>query len=185
MPPAPPSPADQALAQVLRVSRANGWSILCLAAAGALLSLGLGDWSGAVAGMLAAAAGGLELRGHDRLRRRDPAGVALLARAELLLLTVIAAYCTHRLLRFDAGALRTQFIPELQRSLRAAGFELTDLLRQQGLTLDDLVLLIRRFSTLLYSGVLLLSVLYQGGLAWWYHRRAALVAEAFATPPRL
>jgi hypothetical protein len=182
-PPPVVSPAAQALARVLRTSRLNGWSIVLVAGAGALGALLLGDLSGALTGLLAALAGGLELRGRRRLRRRDATGVSLMVRAELFLLAIIAVYAVGRMASFDAGYLREQVLPELKQSLLVLGVSLKDTLAEFDLTEEQVVPLVHRVLLALYGTVLLVSLVYQGGLARWYSRRADLVAEALATPP--
>ena len=183
MTPAPLTPAAKALKRVLSLSKLNGWSILLIAGAGALVSLLTGDLASSGTGALAAGTGWLELRGRRRLVQRDISGMKLMVRAELLLLAVIAAYCVSRLASFDAGYLKEQVIPELRQNLLMLGVSLEDLLKDFELKVDDLIPLVRLAFTLLYGGVLLVSLLYQGGMAFWYHRRTGLVQEALTAPP--
>jgi hypothetical protein len=183
----PPSvtPAEQALARVLRVSRLNAWSIVVVAVLGALGSLLLGALGGALTGLLVAIAGGMELRGRRRLRRRDASGIRLMVRAELFLLAVIAVYCVSRIASFDAGYLKEQVLPELKQNLLVLGVSLSDTLAEAGLTEEQVVPLVHRLFLALYGTVLVVALVYQGGLARWYGRKELLVQEALAAPPRV
>ncbi|MFI5337066.1 MAG: hypothetical protein ACHQ5A_09805 [Opitutales bacterium] len=179
----PVTPARRALNRVLRLSKVNGWSIVVIAGAGTLVSLLLGDLASAGTGALATGAGVMELRGRRRLQRRDATGVKLLVRAELFLLAVIAVYAVSRLASFDAGYLKEQVIPELKQNLLLFGVNLDELLQQFEMKVDDIVPLVQRTFYALYGGVLLTTIFYQGGLAWWYGRRTDLVEQALTEPP--
>jgi hypothetical protein len=165
----PPLPADQALARVLKISRLNGWSIAIISSLGALFSLAFGDLTGAGIGLLAACAGGMEVRGHRLLQRGDADGLRWLGRAELFLLAVIATYAASRLLSFDAESVRENITPDQQAVLQEVGLEMT-----------DVIPLVRLVFRLFYGAVLLLTCLYQGGMIFFYRRQAPLVRAALA-----
>jgi pyrimidine-nucleoside phosphorylase len=175
------SPAEQALAKVLKISRANGWSIAIVAGLCALGSLAFGDLVGGAVGLLATAAGVMEIRGHRLLSRRDAAGMKQLVQAELFLLAILATYAITRLASFDRDAVLANLTPDMQAMLKQAGIET-----------GDIVPLVRLFFLATYGSVLAATFLYQGGMALYYRRRAALVTEAierlnrplaFAPPP--
>ena len=84
-----PTPPEKILRRVLLISALDGWSLVAIAGLGVVLTLVFGDWLGTGIGLLALAAGLGELRGRRQLRRRDPAGMRLLVRAQLFLLSVI------------------------------------------------------------------------------------------------
>lgn len=168
----PPPPADQALARVLKISRLNGWSIALISGLGTLLSLAFGDLVGAGIGLLAATAGGMEVRGHRLLKRGDADGLRWLVRAELFLLAIIATYATSRLLSFDAESVRENITPDQQAVLKEVGLEMT-----------EVIPLVRLVFRLFYGAVLLLTCLYQGGMTLFYRHKAPLVRAALAGPP--
>jgi hypothetical protein len=167
-----PTPQEKILQRVLFISAADGWSVVVLAALGCLVSLALGDLSGILIGLLVFAAGMLELRGRRRLRRRDPAGMKQLVRAQLFLLTVILVYCVSRLGSFDAETAMANLTPEMQAALNEAGVARADLLP-----------LVRLAFYVIYATVTVVSIIFQGGLALYYRSRTAAVTQALASPP--
>ena len=123
-----PGPAEKTLQRVLTVSRFNGWSVVVIAVFGLLLTLVLGDLLGTLIGGLAVVAGWMEVRGHRKLRQRDPAGMKWLVRSQLFLLGVVLAYCASRLGSFDADTAMANLTPEMAASLKELGLERADIL---------------------------------------------------------
>ncbi len=162
-----PSPATVALKRVLRISKLNGWSIVIIAGLGALGSILFHDLVGIVVCLLSVGAGLMELHGNRMLKRHDSGGMAWLFRAELFLLGVIAAYLVSRLASFDQESVLGNLTPEMQSSLTQMGVETKDLVR-----------LVRMAFYGGYGGALLLTLIYQGGMALYYLRKVPLVTEA-------
>jgi len=169
----PQDPAE-ALRRVLRTSRLNGWSVAVCAGLCALVSLAFGELAGASIGILVSAGGALEIYGNRRLRRRDPGGVRWLVRSQLVVLAAIGAYASARLFSFDPEYVREIITPSMRASLD-----------EMGLTADEIIPLVSRAFHLLYGGLLLVTLLYQGGVALYYRRQARAVAEALNPPPLL
>jgi hypothetical protein len=172
MVPPPPSLPEKTLKRVLTISRLNGWSVIVVAGLGVLLALILGDWSSVVVGLLAVAAGVMEVRGHGQLQRRQAAGMKLLVRSQMLLLAVILVYCAGRLGSYDQDTMLANVTPEMKAALKDSGIEMA-----------DLIPLVRLGFFLLYGVVALTCLIYQGGLALYYRSKTALVTQAFTTPP--
>lgn len=166
---ASPTPAENGLKRVIGISRVNGWSITILSGLGTLVSLAFGDMVGAGLGLLATGAGAMEVRGHRLLRSGDPDGAKWLVRAELFLLAIIATYAAGRLLSFDAESVRENITPDQQA-----------LLEEAGLQMADIIPLVRLVFRLFYGALLLVTCLYQGGLALYYRRKVPLLEEALA-----
>jgi Ca2+/Na+ antiporter len=162
-----PTPQEKALTRVLKISRFDGWSVIIVAALSILLTLALGDLLGSAIGLLAVVSGWMEVRGGRKLKARDPAGMRWLVRSQLLLLSVILAYCTSRLGSFDAETVMGNLTPDLEAILQESGIERTDVLP-----------LVHTFFLALYLSVALVSVLYQGGMALYYRRKTPLVTAA-------
>jgi len=181
----PPRPPDQVLRRVLSVSRLNGWSVALFAGACALGSLLFGDLVSFAVGALVTVGGVMEIRGHRRLRRRDPDGMTLLVRSQLVVLGVIWAYALPRLLSFDAAYLQDQVIPNLRDNLAAVGMSLDEVLQEAGLTQKQIVPLVHLFFVVLYGSVMLVTLLYQGGMALYYRHRTAAVEAALRAPPAI
>jgi uncharacterized membrane protein HdeD (DUF308 family) len=169
-----PEPTSQAktLRRVLLVSAIDGWSIVAIAGLGTLITLALGDLVGLVVGVLVLAAGVIELRGRRQLQRRDPNGMRLLIRAQLLLLTVILVYCVSRLGSFDADTAMANLTPEMEAILKENGLERADVLP-----------LVQTAFYATYSIVAVVSVIFQGGLTLYYRSRAAAVTAALTPTP--
>lgn len=169
MAPLPPTPAEKTLRRVLLIAALDGWSVIAVAGLGVLLTLLLGDLSGLLVGALVLTGGVLELRGRGRLLRRDATGMRLMARAQLLMLSVILVYCVSRLGSFDSETVLSSLTPEMEAMLKESGVERADLLP---------LVQIAFYST--YATAALASLLFQGGLALYYRNRAGLVATALA-----
>ncbi|HVZ66263.1 MAG TPA: hypothetical protein VG936_16985 [Lacunisphaera sp.] len=167
-----PTPQEKALRRVLKVSRANGWSVVVVASLGILLALLLGDLSSVFIGALVAFAGGMEVRGNKKLRRRDADGLKLLVRSQLFLLTVILVYCAMRLGSFDADTVMGSLTPDMEALLKESGIQRADILP-----------LVRLAFYTLYFTLAVVSLLYQGGMALYYRAKSRRVREALAAPP--
>jgi hypothetical protein len=172
--PAPPAPTPQekALKRVLRVSRVNGWSVVVVAALGTVLALALGDLVSVVIGALVVFAGGMEVRGHKKLLRRDADGMKLLVRSQLFLLSVILVYCASRLGSFDADTVMGSLTPDMEAILKDSGIQRSDILP-----------LVRLAFFTLYLSFAGVTLVYQGGLALLYRSKTRLVTEALQAPP--
>ncbi len=182
----PLTPAAKALKGVLRTSAFDGWGVIVVAGLSLLITLVSFELMGLVVSALVLTGGIMELRGRKALKRRDAAtGMKLLVRAQLLILTVLLVYCARCLGSFDADYVREQIVPEANQMLLATlGVSLADFLADGGMTVDELVSRARLSFVALYSTVIVLSLLFQGGLALYYRRRIPLVTEALAEPPQ-
>ena len=169
-----PTKQEKALKRVLRYSRLNGWSVVIIAGLGVLLALALGDLVGAFIGLLVGVAGWMELRGHHKLKRRDPDGMTWLVRSQMFLLSVILVYCASRLGSFDNDTMLSGLTPEMESLLKESGIERADIVPMVRLAF---------FST--YITVAVVTVLYQGGMALYYRSRTKLVTEALKAAPIL
>ncbi len=177
-----PRPPEEVLRRVIRLSRLNGWSVVLFAGLCAVIALPFGDLVSFAVGALVAAGGAIEVRGSRRLRRRDPDGMRLLVRSQLMVLAVIWVYAVPRLLSFDAGYLQDQVIPNMREIMSASGSDFDSLLASAGLNAKDIVPLVHLFFVILYGSVMFATLLYQGGLALYYRHRTAAVTEALRAP---
>jgi len=166
------TPAEKTLQRVLTVSRFNGWSVVMIAAFGILLTLVLGDLLGTFIGGLAVVSGWMEVRGHRKLKQRDPEGMKWLVRSQLFLLGVVLAYCASRLGSFDADTAMANLTPDMEAMLKESGLERGDILP-----------LVRMAFLATYLSVAAVCLVYQGGMALYYRSRTKLVTEALAANP--
>ena len=178
----PQSPED-ILRRVKRSARMNGWSVAIFAGLCTLVSLAFGDLVGASTGLLVTIGGALEVHGYRMLRRNDAGGMRWLARSQLVVLGTIWAYSIPRLLSFDAGYLQSEVIPNARAVLAAHGLDLDAMLAPTGTDSTNIVQLVHLFFVVLYGSVLLVTLLYQGGLYFYYRWRTAAVEEALRPPP--
>lgn len=168
----PSRPPEEVLRRVLKFSRLNGWSVAIFAGLCTLVALAMGDPVGIAVSLLVTLGGAIEVRGYRMLKRRNIDGLRWLIRSQLVVLGVIWAYAVTRLVSFDEGTVRAAFTSDMRASL-------SDL----GLSLEDILPLVRRAFYLLYGGVLAVTLLYQGGLALYYRRRGPAIEIALQPPP--
>ncbi len=173
----PPLPAE-VLARVLRISGIDGYTLVFIAGGFGLISASCRDWLGAATGALAAGAGLIELHGRRRLRAGDSGGVGWLVRSQWVLLTVILAYVAYQLRYFDAPELLTAVEKNLATFQRRLGIEPTSIAHTFDLTQPQLRELATQTVHLAYIVVGVSSILFQGGLALYYHRATQAIGKA-------
>ena len=168
----PLTPPQLALKKVLKISRVNGWSVAVFAGLCTLVSLVFGDLVGSGIGLLVVASGVMEIHGHRLLKRRDVGGMTWLVRSQLFLLSVILVYSVSRLFSFDSEYILSNLTPELEA-----------LLRENGITRAEIISLVQTFFRAFYGAVILVTVIYQGGMAFYYRCKSPLVTEELNLPP--
>jgi hypothetical protein len=143
--------------------------MLILSGAFAVLAALNRDLTGALAGCFAAGAGAVELHGTQRLEESDPEGVSWLIRAQLLLLGTVLLYASARILQFDPVELQRILTPEAKKEFVTLGLS------------DEQIqpMLAQGYRTL-YTTVAIVTLLYQGGMALYYHRRREAIQIALA-----
>lgn len=163
----PPPLPSEVFSRVLRLATFDGRCLLFIAGIFAIGSGVMGDYTGALTGTVAAGAGVIELHGAHLLRASQPRGMRWLIGSQLLLLVTILLYAWTCILTFDTAMIAaklSQIPAPMLEPLRTA-------MENLGGSLSDLVPQIRRVVVLSYSLLGLLTVLYQGGMAFYYHRR--------------
>ena len=162
----PPSPF-LVLARVVRISSFNGRFLLVIGAAFALLSALAHVAFGAIIGCLVAGAGAMEMHGSSLLRQGESRGLGWLIRAELGLLGLVLCYASLNLIAFDPALVERSLTPDMLKTLD-----------QAKVTKEQFLEYARIFNIVFFSGVCVASLLYQGGLAFFYSRKRAAVVEA-------
>lgn len=182
---ASPSPTPEQLRQIGQAARthrvlrraartalSSAATTLLIGAVSALGAVFWPDWKSVAMSLAVLAVGAVEYVGHKRLLRADPAAPRLLMRNQLAFLAAIVAYCVLQLLTFSTDALKNEAIspefrqqlhqmPSMERSIDGQ-IETWGTLMHQGL----------------YAGMILISIGFQGGMAWYYATRKKHV-EAF------
>jgi hypothetical protein len=90
----------------------------------------------------------------------------------MLLLALVLAYCSSRLGSFDGETALANLTPDMEAALKEAGLNRADILP-----------LLHQMFLALYLSVALVSLVYQGGLAFYYRSKTRLVTEALTSPP--
>lgn len=162
----PPLLPAEALRRTVRLARLDGTTMLVIAGVFALASASGKDGLGAAVGLLVAGAGAIELHGATLLRAGAVRGVNWLVASQIFLMAVVLGYVGHRLGHVEVGPMRALLTDE-QRVV----------IRQAGMTVDTFLTTVYR---IVYDGVAVATVLYQGGMALHYLRRRGPIAAALA-----
>jgi hypothetical protein len=171
----PPLPNDKAkvLSRVLRLAGLEGKSVIFLAGCSVMLAAIGRDWPVMLVSGVAVWAGMITLQGTKRLGAGDArGGMDRLVRGELVLLAAILSYVGILFFRYATGGVNAIISDFTRTMLDAAGHWGPDDRREYA----------HNFK-LFYGLLAALSVVFQGGLALYYHRRRAAVAEALALLP--
>jgi hypothetical protein len=169
---APPLLPAEILFRMLRLARRDGTGVLAIAGSLALVSAALGDYLGALVGVVIAGAGVFELHGVALLKARQPNGINWLVGSQIYLLMAVLAYVIWRLQAYDAEWVRRYLEPVIRSQ------EMQEKLQERGATEEDLLRGLRLLYFSAYAPVAVLTLFYQGGMALYYHRRRAAVAAA-------
>jgi ABC-type antimicrobial peptide transport system permease subunit len=163
----PPKLVSEILRHVLRVARFDGLSVLLLAGFFALVSAASGDVSGAIFGLLIAAAGAIELHGASLLRAANKRGMSWLVSSQMYLMATVLGYVVFRLAN-----------PDVDPMLKLAKSTLAAQAIQAGVDADQFIAEFPTALRILYLAVAFLTILYQGGMAVYYLKRRAAVERA-------
>jgi hypothetical protein len=174
----PPLLPAAVLARVMRISAIDGRVLVFLAGGFGLISLLMADWTGALVGGLAAGAGVIELHGRRRLRAGEIIGVNWLVRSQTVLLTVILSYVAYRYYTYDPLPSLQQIEQVFASAQRAQGTEVTSLAEMIGVSQEQLLALAKKSAHSAYLTVGITTLLFQGGLAFYYHRKGPILARA-------
>jgi len=170
----PPLLSTEILKRVLRLAKLDGAGVLALAGAFAMGSAALGDYKGALIGVLIAGAGAIELHGVALLNGGESRGVNWLVGSQLYLLVTVLCYVGWRLANYDPVQMRQFAEPLLQNPETQAK------LVEAGATPEDLLRMVRVLYNVGYAAVAVLTLIYQGGMMRYYRRRQAAITSALA-----
>jgi hypothetical protein len=153
------------LARAANMSRSNARGYVAFGALTLLFALFGPDPLGLAVGAIVTGVGVAQLRAAKALRAADPAAPRAMARNELVLMGGIVGYCLLKLTLMSEGA-------DLQAQVGDTG--------ALGL---DIGALAESLNTLVYSCVLAVTLIYQGGLALYFKRRQPLLERYLAEAP--
>ncbi|ATC64633.1 hypothetical protein CMV30_12060 [Nibricoccus aquaticus] len=161
----PPPLPSEILSRVLRVASMDGRLLMIVAGTMAILHAAAHQSTGAIVGVLVAGTGAIELHGASQLRSGDPRGMDWLVRSQLLLLATMLLYSAYQLTHFDPATVEQ--IPFTPEQLEA--FKVYRLSKETAVYYAHIIS---------YTTVGLVTLIYQGLMALYYHRRRSAVATA-------
>lgn len=156
---------EKTLKRILSISHLDGRSVTFIAGVSTVLSLCFFDWFGGIIGGLVTFAGLYELRGRKRLLAGDAEGMTNLVRAQLLILATVWVYSVICLVTFNEAKSASDMAAAL------GGY---------GMDARELGPYVKKLNQITYLTVIVVTLLFQGGLARYYHSRRAIVAQALA-----
>lgn len=160
----PPLLPEETLARVTRLARFDGLMIVAFAGVFAIMSAVNGVTVAAAIGLVAAAAGAIELHGEGLLRHGEPRGITWLILSQPVLLFAILVYCAARLWYFPLPPIPDEMEPMLRLSAE-----------QWGSSLETHVRFLNTLTCALLAGV---SFVYQGWMTYYYFTRRHAVERA-------
>ncbi len=177
MPAKPPPIPELVYGRVMLVGKVDGYVILLSAGLLALFFAPTGFWIFTVAACLAAGTGAMEVHGSRLLGQGDESGMNWLVRAQLLLMLVALGFVAYYYNNFNEAYFRG-LIPEM-RKLAAETYPRYGLPDPYEKTSDaDILILMRMSINTLLVVLAMVSCVYQGLMARYYHKRRAAVAQA-------
>jgi hypothetical protein len=148
-----------------RVARGSSLTTLCIGVLSVPLVVLWPSIVGVVVVLGLGAVGIVEFLGYRKLLRAEPAAAKLLALNQLAFLGLITVYCLIQMLTFSAeDAKAAAMSPEFRSALK----EMPEMARSVDSTIEQWGPLITYG---FYSLVIVLSVFFQGGMAWYYISR--------------
>ena len=155
------------LARAARLARSNARGYVLFGALTLVVAIAFGlDPLGLAIGAIVTGVGVAQLRATRRLQHADASAPRALARNELLLMGAIAGYAVLKL-----------------TLLRETGADLEAQLGDTGALGIDIGELAESMNSLVYSTVLAVTLLYQGGLALYFLRRRPALERYVAETP--
>ena len=168
----PPLLPFETLRRVLRTARFDGTIVLVLSGAFALIAAIAHDVTGAGTGLAIAAAGAMELHGAGLLRDREEKGMHWLIASQLFLLACVLWYTNYRLNHFSVDEMKALLknveSPEMLSDLQGT-------FRSRGVSADEALRDFNQFCCLVIG---IGTVLYQGGMAFYYRSRQGVISTA-------
>ncbi len=170
----PPLLPAEILRRVIRLARFHGFSIVIFTGAFTVGTAAFGDFKSALICLVITAGGFIEVRGAQLLAAGQLRGMNWLVRSHLYLLTVILVYIAWQLLTYNPAEARHLLAPAMQ----TAGMQ--DQLDAIGASPEDVSKMVSVFYYLGYGIFAVVSLLYMGAFALYYHRKRGVVTAALA-----
>jgi len=174
-----PGPLDESHFDLIRQAVVNRRAVKAAsrtALASAATTLGIGalslpfvlfspSWDAAMVVAGVCAVGVVEYVGYRRMRQAQPSAARFLSRNQLAFLALIVAYCLIQIFTFSTEQAKAAALsPEVRRLLG----DLPGMARSINATIDRWAPI---FVWGFYFLIIVLSICFQGGMAWYYHTR--------------
>jgi hypothetical protein len=101
-------------------------------------------------------------------------------RSQVVLLTVILCYVAYRYFTYDPLPSLQQIEQVFASAQRAQGMEVIPLAEIIGVSQEQLLILAKKSARSAYLTVGVATLFFQGGLAFYYHRKGPIIARVFA-----
>jgi hypothetical protein len=163
---------ERRLQRVLHVALFDALSLIVVAAPAAVVALCTREWFVAIVCIGVALCGQLELVGRRRLQRRSVSGLGWMCAAQLCCLLFILLYAGHLSRQLQAGHILA-LLPSFTRDQLAELFPDPE-------SLNGFFLGVQQLTAALLA---LVSIFYQGGMAFYYLRARPVARAVFAAPP--
>lgn len=158
----PPLPIE-VFTRVLRVARFDGKTVVIIATTFAALAAMAHNAPPAIAGVIAAGWGLLELHGTQRLQNGDPGGLDNMILAQAGILLTVVSYATWMFFFFDVQA----FLAEVPAELLA---EQREQFVDAGMAEEDIPRVYQGIFSLTYALVAMVTLVFQGLMIRYYQR---------------
>jgi hypothetical protein len=167
----------KAIRSAARTAWLSAATTLTIGVFSALFVLVWPSWEGALVAAGLCAIGAVEYWGHCRMRRAEVAAAGILAKNQLAFLGLIVLYCLVQMAMFSTQKIKDDALsPEVRAQMAA--------LPSMARSIDGQI---DRYAPLVtygfYGLVIVLSVLFQGGLALYYFSRKKRLVEFHSQTP--
>ena len=158
-----------------RTARNSGLTSVVIGLAALACAGGLADLTSVLVGLGVLGVGVAELILGRQLAQYNSKAPRRLALNQLIFLGIITLYCLSQMANYDPQTVKDSILSPQVRSLNA--------LPQLQTSLDAQVDRWGAVATYsMYSLIIVLSIAFQGGLAWYYQRRTASLNQLLAVP---
>ncbi len=154
-----PTYLEKKYRRVLFISAMNGWSMFLMGILGLAIAILSKSFSGLLVTVGVTISGWMEVTGRAKLKAKRADAGDWLTWSQLELMTVILIYAAYQLHTFDPAHVLTYLSPNMRQMLK----DIT------ALGTNDMQYVVKNAFYTLYRGLILGTLLYQGGM-WLYYR---------------
>lgn len=164
----PALPSGRKPSNLLTVSLWNGGSVVALAGFSTLICLALKLWLGVLIGLLVTASGMMELWGRHLAKKGGGRARFWLPFSQIWLLLVLVIYCLWSMIHSEIEELLPRIMPSIE---------------MLGVDAEIMMVTMKQMVIVTYTIIILVSCIYQGGLAWYYLRATREISPKWQSRP--